>query len=85
MPPQALFLMNHPLVRSAAEALAGRPDVAGLNDPDARVDRLFRLVYGRPPRTGEASLARSFLAGQPVPWVSFCQALLMANEFVFVD
>ena len=77
--------MNHPFVRSAAEALASRPDVAALNDPAARVDRLFHLVYGRPPRAEEASLARAFLAGQPVPWVPFCQALLMANEFVFVD
>ena len=70
MPPQALFLMNHPFVRSAAEALLSRPDVAGLGDPAARVDRLFRLVYGRAPRDEEASLARAFLAGRPVPWVA---------------
>ena len=41
-----------------------RPDVAALGDPDAKVDRLFRLAYGRAPRDEEASLARAFL-GRP--------------------
>lgn len=85
VPPQALFLMNHPFVRTAAEAMVGRTDVASLGDPDARVDRLFRLAYGRPPRDEEASLIRAFLSGQPVPWVELGQAMLLANEFVFVD
>jgi mono/diheme cytochrome c family protein len=85
VPPQALFLMNHPFVRAAAQGLLDRPEVAALSDPDAKVAHLFHLVYGRAPREEEASLARGFLAGRPVPWVPFCQALLMANEFVFVD
>jgi hypothetical protein len=85
VPPQALFLMNHPFVRAAAEAMLGRPDVASLADPDAKVDRLFRLAYGRPPRDEEASLARAFLSGRPVPWVDFCRAILLGNEFVFID
>jgi hypothetical protein len=85
VPPQALFLMNHPLARSAAESLARRPDVARLQNTDARVERLFRIAYGRGPSADEAALARSFLAARPAPWTSFCQALLLANEFVFVD
>ncbi|MFO0888519.1 MAG: PSD1 and planctomycete cytochrome C domain-containing protein [Isosphaeraceae bacterium] len=83
--PQALFFMNHPFVRTAAEALAGRPDVIGLKDPGARLERLFRLAYGRPPTPEESSLARAFLSAEPVPWVSFCQALLLGNEFAFID
>ena len=43
------------------------------------------LVYGRLPCAHGAALACALLTGQPVPWVSFCQALLMANKFVFVD
>jgi hypothetical protein len=85
VPPQALFLMNHPLVRAAAEALANRPDVCRFVDSDARFKRLFQIAYGRRPSAEEAALARSFLAVQPASWVSFCQALLLANEFVFVD
>ena len=63
VPPQALFLMNHPLVRSAAEALAGRRDVVALNDPAARVNRLFRLVYGRASR--RRGLTRPILPRRP--------------------
>ena len=85
VPPQALFLMNHPFVRAAAESLSRRPDVSCLEDPDLRVERLFRIVYNRAPCAEEASLARAFLAARPVPWASFGQALLMANEFLFVD
>jgi hypothetical protein len=85
VPPQALFLMNHPFVRGAAEAMAKRPDVTSVTDTDAQIERLFQLAYGRPVSAEELSLARAFLAARPVPWVSFCQALLLANEFVFVD
>ena len=85
VPPQALFLMNNAFVRDLALALSNRPDVLAHSDLDDRVDRLFHLVYSRAPRAEEASLARAFLTQQPVPWAPFCQALLLANEFVFVD
>ena len=56
--------------------------------PEAKVARLYRLIYNRPPSNEDFSLAREFLsepAARPDRWQSFAQALLMANEFVFVD
>src|SRR5204863_3488053 len=45
--PQALFLMNHSFVMDCARALMRRPDVAGLKETPAKVDRLHRLLYAR--------------------------------------
>ena len=56
--------------------------------PTQRVERLYRLIYNRPPGHDEQLLAREFLgpvSGEPNRWQSFAQALLMANEFVYVD
>jgi hypothetical protein len=87
--PQALFLMNHPFAIDAARAILARPEVAARNKLDARLDQLYHLIYARAPTADEASLAREFLAApHPAgsdPWRELAQALLMANEFVFVD
>jgi hypothetical protein len=82
--PQALFMMNHPFVLNAARKLLQRPDIAGEQDMDRKVERLQRILYGRAPTPREVSLAREFLtdAGE---WERYAHALLMANEFVFVD
>jgi hypothetical protein len=85
--PQALFLMNHPFVLESARGLLRRPEVAGESDPPRRVAVLYRLLYGREPAAGEVGLAREFLGGPgtAVAWERYAQALLLANEFVFVD
>ena len=86
--PQALFLMNHPFAIDAARAILSRPEVAEVRDSDGKVERLYRLIYGRAATADEVALARQFLAGSTAgtdPWRALAQALLMANEFVFVD
>ncbi len=86
--PQALFLMNHPFAIDAARAILTRPDVVHLRDSDARVARLYRLIDGRGPDADEAAMAHAFLADRADgsdPWPALAQALLMANEFAFVD
>jgi hypothetical protein len=86
--PQALFLMNHPFAVDAARALIARPEVAAARDPDGKVDRLYRLIYARGPGVDEVAMAREFLAGSLAAtdrWRALAQALLMANEFMFVD
>ena len=86
--PQALFLMNHPFVIDAARGILARPEIAAKQNVDAKVEQLYRLIYGRPPMDGDLALAREFVAGltpESSRWQSFAQALLMANEFVFVD
>ncbi|MGL4552059.1 MAG: DUF1553 domain-containing protein, partial [Gemmataceae bacterium] len=81
-PLQALFLMNDPFVHRAAEAFAARlaRDAA---DPPARIDRAFRLAYGRPPSADEAAAARRFAAASG--WPAFARALFLTAELVTVD
>jgi mono/diheme cytochrome c family protein len=85
--PQALFLMNNPFVIECARHLVRRPDVTGVSDVAGKVARLYRLVYGRPPSPEEMGLASEYLgtAPSPVAWERYGQALLLANEFAFID
>ncbi|HEX4610165.1 MAG TPA: DUF1549 and DUF1553 domain-containing protein, partial [Urbifossiella sp.] len=83
--PQALFLMNGPFARDAAKKLVARPDVQRLTEPAARLDRVYRITYGRPPSHGERDLSLAFLARGPERWADLAHGLLMSNEFAFVD
>jgi hypothetical protein len=85
--PQALFLMNNPFVIDCARHLVRRPDVVAAKTVTAKVTRLYRLLYGRAPTSEEAALAQEYLGTMPadVTWDRYGQALLVANEFVFVD
>ncbi len=86
--PQALFLMNHPFVIDAARAVVSRPEIAAEFQVDIKVRQLYRRIYGRSPSDEDMALARAFVGGDGDDagrWQSFGQALLMANEFVFVD
>jgi hypothetical protein len=85
--PQALFVLNHPFVRDQAKRLAQRL-LAADKDDRARIDRAYRLLYGRPPQAAEVDLGLSLVAGN-VPaeqaWQEYCHVLLCANEFIYVD
>jgi mono/diheme cytochrome c family protein len=86
VPQQALFFLNSPLVLDSASQLLARPEVSGEPDLKRRVQTLYLLCYGRPPTPAELSLAAEFLTNAPRPeWLRYTQALLLANEFVFVD
>ena len=53
---------------------------------EGRVRRMYRLCYGREPGRDEVLLARAYLAeAGPAGWERYAQALLVANEFAFVD
>ncbi|HYF00200.1 MAG TPA: DUF1553 domain-containing protein, partial [Planctomycetota bacterium] len=69
--PQALLLLNDPFVRECAKGLAAR---AG-GDPV----RAWRLALGRPPRPAELAAVVS------LPFEDLCHALLLTNEFAYVD
>jgi len=95
--PQALYLMNHPLIAELARGLARRPELSALCDPAARVAMLHRVVYGRSATDQEIALGCDFVArdtaseparpepGGPTSWDRYAQALLLTNEFLFVD
>jgi hypothetical protein len=88
VPQQALFFLNHPLPLERARALAHHPEVETAPTPDARVARLFRLVYQRPPTSAQVVRALDLVRSAEStlePWEQLAQALLMANEFCFID
>ncbi|MBX3112700.1 MAG: DUF1549 domain-containing protein [Fimbriimonadaceae bacterium] len=94
--PQALFMLNGPIVTKAAQSLASH----ALSEKDAtdaqRVRSLYLTCYGRPATDWEVSNAQLYLARfqaaytlAPDPrhsaWQSLCKALLAANEFIYVE
>ena len=87
VPPQALFLMNNKFATQAAHHLVGRPEVAGKTDTLAKLDALYQLTFTRKPTRREKSLSLTYLGDQPSleAWANLAQALLMTNEFAFVD
>jgi len=88
VPLQALFFLNAPLVIElsrhwAASLLHAEPD------PEARLTRAYLDGYGREPSPEERARARRFFAEHPqrdevLQWTDFCQALLAANEMIYL-
>jgi hypothetical protein len=85
--PQALFLMNSPVVLEAARRLGGQV-AANSQPPDAGVDVLYRAVLGRAARESERERAVRLLADarlETLPgnerWAVLAQVLLCSNEF----
>ncbi|WP_169974473.1 PSD1 and planctomycete cytochrome C domain-containing protein [Tautonia rosea] len=98
-PQQALFVLNDEFVHEQARRLADRL-AAEETGPAARVDRVFRLAFGRPASEDEVSEAMEYLAQVGVAlekagisegerpraaWASYLRVILGSNEFVFVD
>jgi hypothetical protein len=91
VPQQQLFVLNSPFVIGQAKALAAR--VASAGDDPARVRRAYLLAYGRPATGAEVALALRYLGAKDDPaeknaltrWERYAQALLAANEFLYVD
>ncbi len=92
VPQQQLFVLNSPFVIGQAKALAARAGAEGRDDP-ARVRRAYLLAYGRPASEAEVALALHYLGGKDDPaehngltrWERYAQALLAANEFLYID
>lgn len=89
--PQALFVLNHPFVFAQAQAVADNVNkVPG--DNRQKILWLYQQLYGRAPQREELGVGLSMLAGSGDPgpdsknsWLQYCQVLLCANEFVYVD
>ncbi|MFY7951335.1 MAG: DUF1553 domain-containing protein, partial [Armatimonadaceae bacterium] len=98
--PQALYLINSPMVREQARAFARRVlrDLPEAGDQE-RVDQAYRLALQRKPFPAESARAMRFLARiesasgpgtsnaarRDETWAALCQVLLASNEFVYVD
>ncbi len=88
--PQALFFLNDPFVQSIAKSLSERLVREGGSDPEKRIQRLYRLTLGRPPRQVELELGKQLTAPAGVaaegvdPWERYCQLLVSTNEFLCI-
>lgn len=90
--PQALFLMNHPFALAQTKALASRVGELKASDDRKKIAWLYENLYGRWPVQAEIKIglvlldaARKEKQPQENVWLEYCQALLCANEFVYVD
>lgn len=97
--PQALFTLNSPFVTDQAKALTESQPFANCESDQQRVEHLFRSILGREPNVAEANRAEKFIEFQhrftqkvghserfiESPWPLMAQALMMSNEFQYVD
>ncbi len=85
--PQALYLMNNEFAAECSAATLRRVEVAKVGEVADKVRQIYRLTFSREPAPKELARAGTFLGSKPDDklWQHFVQALLMSNEFAFVD
>ncbi len=84
-PLQELFFLNSGFVRDRAAALGKRLADAGTSDVD-RIRAAYRAVFARAAEPAEIAAGAEFLRSEPKDaWTRYAQALLSANELLFVD
>jgi hypothetical protein len=84
VPQQALFALNAEFVQDCSRILAERTGRENAT-VDSQVKWLFRLALSRSPDASEAASLREILEAKELSLEEVAQALLMSNEFLFVD
>lgn len=90
-PTQKLFMLNSPFMLARARALAARITTGTDSSDEARIVRVYRLLFGRDPDVAETRLALGFLrkpvsgAGRMTRWEQYAQILLASNEMLYLD
>jgi hypothetical protein len=88
VPQQALFLMNSPFVIDLGAATVARPEIDSAAQQQERLERIYALLFGRAPTAEEAALGAQFVVSgdnAQLNWQRYAQALMVSNEFVFID
>jgi hypothetical protein len=86
--PQALLMMNAPIVQEASKRLTVR--LAKLASAEERIEEAYALLYSRPPLPEEMREALRVVgefAKTETPervWALFCHALYASNEFAYL-
>ena len=94
--PQALFLLNHPFALAQTKALAQRVSKLENSDDGKKLQWLYETLYGRLPSSQEIKIGGDALKqtrqeesdktnSEELAWEEYCQVLLCANEFIYVD
>ena len=84
-----------PFALAQAENLTERLRKEVPQDERARIQRAYVVLYGRPASAKEVGIGSDYLArmrkqfaaaeAETRAWEAYCQVLLCANEFVYVD
>jgi hypothetical protein len=90
--PQALFMMNSPVMLEHSRKMAKLLLDREINDSH-RIHEAYERALSRPPNAQELDSSLSFITrmerewkGDRVKaWQSFCKALLASNEFLYLD
>jgi hypothetical protein len=87
--PQALTLLNDPIILGFARSFAARVEKEAGTDPAKIVDRAFVIALSRPPTAAERTAMVGFLTEHKgtsdEAITDLCHALLNLNEFLYVD
>ena len=94
--PQALLMMNSDWVSQAARQFAEHLLASFGVSNEARLNAAYIKVYGRPATSAERRRAGQFLMAFPgisgakpfaslEAWTAFCQTLMAANEFIYLN
>lgn len=88
-PTQKLFMLNSPFMLERAKVLAERVTTDASESDAVSIQRAYQLLYGRNPESAETAAALAFLrkpaTSEVTRWQQYAQALLMANEMLYVD
>jgi len=94
VPLQQLFVLNSEFMIASARALADRVQDASADD-EQRIRYAYELLYNRPATEAEIAIGKEYLAASDehsqadspnlTRWQRYAQALLAANEFLYVD
>ncbi|MCA9136166.1 MAG: PSD1 domain-containing protein [Planctomycetales bacterium] len=96
---QTLFTLNSPFVVDQASAIVSSEFFSRIKTDREKVETLFRTILGRQPAVNEVARSLKFVEFQQrfdqpdqkptrfinSPWPLLAQALLMSNEFQYVD
>lgn len=93
VPQQSLFLMNSTFITDQVHHLLARPEFQAAPDDASRIATLYRLLFSRDPMDEEVAMGLEYLSfeqqqhteTQLPPWAKYAQALLLSNEFMFLD
>ena len=92
VPLQQLFVLNSEFMTNLAKDIARNAQAKSDADDSARIIDLYEKLYSRQPTSSELEIGRRFVQNtEPTPgtqltrWERYAQALLAANEFMYLD
>jgi len=92
VPLQQLFVLNSEFMTNLAKDLSKQSEQLAPSDLSERISLLYERLYSRQPTSAELELGRRFVTSEaPLPdtqlsrWERYAQALLAANEFLYLD